>query len=301
MRIIHITDPHLSTLDGHSFGSLSAKRRSGYLSWTRKRHLIHRRETLERLTKAIKEEAPDLLVLSGDLVQIGLESEIAQAGTWLDDLAASTEIFFVPGNHDVYAGDSWPALRRHWGRFIPGPNAGESDGPAEAYPLVRDFDTVRMIGVSSACVTPIFSARGSLGEAQMERLSVLLRDTRASGRAPLLAIHHPPLQGMAKWRKALKEVEELQRLLSAQPPAIVCCGHLHHNLELTEGETHVFCTASASNRLDASYRIFDIDYATAQGKPGWAIRMQLKTIAPESSDGSGSMLLAEDKAWRFSL
>lgn len=294
MRLVHLTDPHLSSLAGQTLRTLHGKRRSGYLSWTYKRQRVYRRETLELLTTAIRAEAPDQLILSGDLIQIGLEQEIREVSRWLVELAPSQQVFFVPGNHDVYARDSWTALRQHWNFVLPTAAHGVPDSSTSAYPFTRDLGSVRLIGVSSACVTPIFSARGALGDDQFRRLACVLQQTRESGRMPCLAIHHPPLPHMSPWRKALKEVRTLKALICAWQPALVWCGHQHRNIELIEGAARVFCTASAASVSQASFRIFDIDPA---GRQSWSIHMRLKAIA---ADGAG-FVLADEKHWRFTL
>ena len=92
----------------------------------------------------------------------------------------------------------------------------------------------------------------------------------------------------------LKEVDELKNLISKQKPALICCGHLHQNIEVIEGETRVFSTASASNRLNASYRIFDIEQID-QESAAWSIRMQRKTINPIN----GKIEVKNDKTWDF--
>src|SRR3972149_3354405 len=133
MRLIHLTDPHLSSLAGQTFRALRGKRRSGYLSWTYKRQMIYRRETLALLTTAIRAEAADQLILTGDLIQIGLEQEIREVSSWLAELAPSQQVFFVPGNHDVYARDSWKALRHHWNFVLPTAANGVPDSSTSAY------------------------------------------------------------------------------------------------------------------------------------------------------------------------
>jgi 3',5'-cyclic AMP phosphodiesterase CpdA len=297
MRFIHLTDPHFSSLEGQSFASLSQKRRSGYLSWTRRRQLIHRRETLAQLIAAIRLESADQLILSGDLVQIGLKDEIREVRGWLAELAPADQVFFVPGNHDVYAGDSWDAVRQCWNELLPPVQAGTFDGPSSGYPMVRDFGSVRLIGASSACVTPIFLARGALGRNQFDRLAHLLRESREQGRMCLLTIHHPPVPGLAPWRKALKEEQALRELIAEQRPALAICGHLHHNLETTEGVTRIFSTASASLVHEASYRIFDIETGAGAGQASWTIHMQLKTISAQGN----AFNLADEQRWTFSL
>ena len=297
MRFIHLSDPHLSSLDGHSLRAALGKRHSGYLSWKFRRRLIYSRETLECLTTAIRSEAADQLILTGDLVQIGLEEEINEVSHWLAELAPADQIFFVPGNHDVYARDSWEALRRHWHFVLPAPVSGAHDSSTSAYPYIRDIGMVRLIGASSACVTPVFSARGSLGQKQLDRLDVMLREARELGRMPCLVIHHPPLPHTSSWRRALKENHALKALISARQPALVCYGHQHENVEFTEGAARIFCTAAASSIENASYRIFDIDPIEQGDRQSWSIHMRLKSIAADKT----SFIMAEEKRWVFTL
>lgn len=297
MRLIHLTDPHLSSLDGHSWRAALGKRHAGYLSWRFGRRLKYRRETLESLTTAIRAETADQLILSGDLVHIGLEEEIHEVSSWLGELAPPEQIFFVPGNHDVYARDSWEALRRHWHFVLPAPVVGAHDSSTSAYPYVRDVGTVRLIGASSAGVTPVFSARGSLGQEQIDRLDILLGEARASGRMPWLVMHHPPLPQMSPWRRALKENHALRALLTARQPALVCYGHQHQNACFTQGAVRMFCTAPASDVETASFRIFDIEPVEQGGRQSWRIHMRLKSVA---ADGV-SFTLVDEKRWVFTL
>ena len=297
MRFIHLTDPHLSSLSDCSLFSLYGKRWSGYLSWTYKRQRIYRRDTLDLLIAAVHAEAFDQLILSGDLVQIGLEREIREAGEWLSELAAPGQVFFVPGNHDVYAADSWAAIRRHWKSVLPESPHDRRDSSISAYPFVRDLGTVRLIGASSACVTPVFSSRGALGQDQIDRLIALMQESHESGMLPCIAIHHPPLPHMSPWTKALKESRLFRSVIARHQPSLVWCGHQHQNLEAIEGKTRVFCTASASSNRNASYRVFDIDPVTKGGRQGWNIHMCLKRL---STDRSGFKVEREVR-WSFNF
>jgi Icc-related predicted phosphoesterase len=225
-------------------------------------------------------------------VQIGLEDEIRQVSRWLDELAPAEHIFFVPGNHDVYAADSWASIRRFWNSVLPVPVENLKDTPTSAYPIIRDTGGIQLIGASSACVTPIFSARGALGKRQLNRLSEQLQAGRRESRLCCLVIHHPPLPKMAKWRRAVKEVQALKSLLTEQQPALVLCGHLHHNTETLQGKSRVYCTSSASSMNNASYRVFDIDKTDT----GWNLRMQLKTI---TADGK-QCETQTDQSWDYS-
>ena len=289
MRLIHLTDPHLSSLEPFSFLTVKGKRKSGYLSWYRKRQYIHRPEILERLTQAVHDESPDQILLTGDLVHIGLEDEIIEAARWLRRLGTPEQVMLIPGNHDNYAPDSLAAMNRHWCDYLP-----EQDAESLTIPpltrSVRIIGDLRLVGVNTSCVTRIFSAEGELGKAQLSRLrDALGHPVSGPGSESLeppeftcLLIHHPPLPGMTKQRKALRDAGDLQLVIEEQQPDLVLYGHLHCNREGQHGEVRTFCTASASSVNDASYRVFDVE----KTDDGWHCHMRLMSL--DKNNGAGA-------------
>ena len=87
-----------------------SKRALGLLSWTKRRQFQHSNEFLEVLADDIKREDPDLIVITGDIVQLGTELEIQLAKNWLLELFGDLPIMIVPGNHDNYSRDSFKFL-----------------------------------------------------------------------------------------------------------------------------------------------------------------------------------------------
>jgi 3',5'-cyclic AMP phosphodiesterase CpdA len=285
MRLIHITDPHLSSLEFCRFSRLRGKRRSGFLSWRRKRRHEHRPEILEHLTRRLLEDRPDQVLLTGDLVHIGLEREISEVTDWLRRVGPPDRVCLVPGNHDLYAGDSLAHLRRYWSDYLP--PFDRFAGPHDGYPYCRDRGPVRLIGVNSSVPTPVFSARGRIGEAQAGALPRLLDPARFN----VLLIHHPPFPGMTSRRKALGDDRRLARTLSGLPVDLVLHGHVHRNRRHAFGDARVFSTSSASSRRDASYRVFDV----SGGDGSWVVKMQLRTL--DSADDP-SFEIADREEWR---
>ena len=53
----------------------------------------------EALIVSLRENRPDLVIVSGDLTQRARRSEFAEARTFLDRIAAPRLV--IPGNHDV--------------------------------------------------------------------------------------------------------------------------------------------------------------------------------------------------------
>ena len=291
MRLIHITDPHLSSLSGQSFWKLKGKRRSGYLSWYRNRQYVHRREILDLLTESAAAHEPDLVLLTGDLVHIGLESEMIEAAAWLRQLGPPEKVLFVPGNHDNYARDSLQSMHRHWADYLPGdfPPGGDY---TSGYPLVREHQGLKLVGVNTSCVTRIFSATGELGEPQRNRLAAALKENSCVDGFECLLIHHPPFPGMTRRRKALRDASKLLAMMRENSPDLVLYGHIHCNREDQHGGVRSFCTASGSSIENASFRIIDLE----KEQQGWHCRVRLMTL--DHTTRPDTFSLASESSWR---
>jgi 3',5'-cyclic AMP phosphodiesterase CpdA len=260
VRLIHLTDPHLTnpefSLEGRShFG----KRYLGRASWRRRRRFKHRREWLDELVAAVHEQQPDLILVTGDLAHIGLPEEIAEAGLWLQQLGTPDQVLLVPGNHDNYAADSGPAIAEHWGAYL---------GLIGDYPVDREFAELELIGVSSALPTRPASACGLLGHSQLAALDARLAAKKTKPR--MLAIHHPPFPGMISFRKRLRDAGALEQLVARQDLDVIVHGHDHTDRAELRAGVRVFGTGSASYQ-QGSFRRFDI------GSVGdsWQIDMSL--------------------------
>ena len=278
MRLIHLTDPHLTSLHSTPWRSLRGKRISGYLSWRNKRQYRHLPDVLKRVTEAVLAEQPDRILLTGDLMHIGLESEAAEAAAWLRSIAPPERLLLVPGNHDIYAPDSAGWLAHYWQDYL----------PAGGFPCRQDLGDIRIVGLNSAVVTPLFSARGALDSGQLSRLPAALDRNRLN----ILLIHHPPLPGLTGWRKALREADELAVRFREAAPDLALYGHIHYNRSDDYKGVRLFCTASASGQRMASYRVFDISGAPGQ----WKVSMQLKTLRHDVDNG-GKFRVDEQLDW----
>ena len=287
MQFVHLTDPHLTGLNGWQPGLGSGKRWLSWLSWQRKRRHVHLRDRLDALVAALRKPEPDAWAVTGDLCQIGLDREIDEARDWLERLAPPERVLLVPGNHDIFAAGSEARLRSCWADWL------HLDGSDGDWPVERLFGEVVLIGLNSSIVTPPTRATGRLGEALRQELRDALR--RHASRCRVVLIHHPPLPGSCKPRKALLDAAELTELLQEEGVALVLHGHLHHNHqwalpELSGGR--VFCTASASagGALGAACaRRFDIQ-PHADG--GYSIEMELLGL-----DASDRVRVLEQERW----
>lgn len=288
VRLIHLTDPHLTSLDAWRPGLRAGKRWLSWLSWQSRRRERHRRYRLKALTDHLETTQPDAWAITGDLCQIGLEQEAREAAQWLAELTPPERALLVPGNHDIFAHDSPSAISRHWAEYL------HVDPESAAWPVVRCFDDVALIGVNSSVVTPVLRATGRLGPALRERLGEALAAHRGYFRVVL--IHHPPAPGVCKRRKALVDDRELSELIADHGAGMVLHGHLHHNraygIETRGGNpVPVFCTASASAvgpQGAAAARVFDIE----SNAGGYRIDMRLEAL-----DGCDRAHTIENREW----
>lgn len=285
MRIVHISDPHLSSLDAVRPWRLRGKRWLGYLSWRRRRRHVHRREVLSALIEAVHAEGADHWVVTGDLTQLGLAEEMDEALRWLRALAPPENLILVPGNHDAYAADAAGALPRQWQEYLHW--QALADGPAEPPGLQVKGDCA-FLGVSSAHPSGALLATGTVGEAQRQRLARMLDEQAAAGRFRCVLIHHPPLPGSVGRRKALTDARALTRVIAEHGAELILHGHVHRNvdrmLEAARGDIPVCAVAPASGHPGyghqaASYRVFDI----AREGQGWRLEERLAVMRDDGT------------------
>ena len=280
MRLIHLTDPHLSSPDFPLRGrSHYGKRYLGLASWRRRRRFKHRREWLDELVTSAKAQQPDLFVVTGDLVHIGLPEEIEQAGDWLRSLGDPDQVVLVPGNHDNYAADSWSAISECWGAYL-------GDVRAGGYPFTRKYQELELLGVSTALPTRPGSACGLVGEQQLAALAKRLETPRTGPR--FLAIHHPPFPGMISFRKRLRDADCLEAITTVENTHVILHGHDLTDREALHRGVRVFGTSSASYQR-GSFRRFDI----APVDHGWRVEMNLFR-----RQDAGEYVSAQKQCWQ---
>ena len=236
--IAHASDPHLSldTLRIRA-GDLLNKRALSYLSWQRRRR-IHRTAALQRVMGDIAAHNVDMLALTGDLTNLGLPDECAQAARWLSQLPMPVAV--VPGNHDALVSSDWHNTIGRWSAWM---------GPLP-FPFVRRVGPVALIGVNSAHPTPCFHASGDIGARQAARLAAVLEETGRQGLCRVIMIHHPPLAHLTSRRKALRDADRFGACVARHGAELVLHGHTHVStlatLPAPAGPVPVVGVASAS-------------------------------------------------------
>jgi 3',5'-cyclic AMP phosphodiesterase CpdA len=288
LRLIHLSDPHLTSISRPDWRLLCNKRASGYWAWRRKRRRLHRPEVLQALVDDTRTQAYDHIALTGDLTQVGLPTECEQALEWLETFAPPDRVSVVPGNHDAYARASWQQTIGLWQAYMSDDDSGQTTD--DVFPFVRYRGSVALIGVTTALPTPWPFATGTLGDQQLARLEACLRDTAAQGYFRVVMIHHPPVADMIGWRKRLTDTAALAGVIRRVGVELMLHGHAHRELEARlptpSGQAVVLGAPSASmapatGRDHAGYSIIDISRRSTQARGShWSVKVTRRMLNP---------------------
>lgn len=274
--LAHLSDPHLAPLPKPRAGELMGKRVTGYLNWVRGRNKLHSRPVLDALTSDLHAQAPDHIAVTGDLVNIALEAEFAQARAWLTAIGTPQNVSLVPGNHDAYVASTWPRCADLWRDFMRDDDRVEGQ---PQFPYSRRRGPLLLIGTSTALPTAPFMATGELGRKQLAELDELLARHAADDCFRVLLIHHP-LRSQ-KSHKRLIDAPALRDLLRTRSVDLVLHGHDHkHSLMWFDGpsaQIPAIGVPSASQTYDgkhdaAAYNLFRIENQGNAWRCHWTVR-----------------------------
>ena len=226
-RLAHLSDLHLGPMPRVNPRALLNQRVLGYVSWQRRRYRVHRREVLDALVADLREQAPDHVAITGDLVNISLPAEFVQAAVWLRQLGTPDWVTVIPGNHDAYVEVKWREAWAHWSDYMCGDGADPRGVEADTFPFLRRRGEIVLIGMSTAVATPPTFATGRLGRRQIAALSQMLDGLGDDGACRVLLLHHPPVATMTDYRRRLVDSDELEAVLRHRPIELVLCGHQH--------------------------------------------------------------------------
>ncbi len=262
--LAHLSDPHVPPLPVARLRDLAGKRLLGYLNWTRNRVAIHRRDVLGALVADMQAQRPDHIAVTGDLVNLALEAELAPSLQWLQGVGTPHDVTLIPGNHDAYVGG---ALERFCATFDP---FLRGDDGAAGFPFLRRRGPVALVGVSSGVPTPPLMATGWLGDAQLHALDTMLAGLANEPLFRVLLIHHPLRSRHSM--KRLTDAPAVMDILKRRGVDLVLHGHDHVHATIhvdgPRGKIPVVCVPSASSiahgtRPAAAYNLFAIDGDTA--------------------------------------
>jgi len=300
LTLAHISDLHIGPLPRAGLRALAGKRVTGFLSWRLKRSKVHRVEVLDRLAEDLAQQKPDHIAVTGDLVNIALPDEFAQAHAFLKRIGTPDQVTVVPGNHDAYVSIPWAKAAGLWdaymtGRHFDGSESDRAPRDVRDFPFVRRIGGIALIGVSTALPTRPFSAAGALGPEQLQRLDAILEKLGDGGAFRVILIHHPPFGGGAYKRKSLRDASPLADIVRKRGCELVLHGHTHMSMlgRMTGPSTSVpvigVPSASAvptSHRDPSRYHL----YRLSRSDGAWTLTVAMREL---KADGSGFAPIGE--------
>src|SRR5687768_13321328 len=209
IRLAHLTDPHVGPLPRPKLRELLNKRITGWVNWHRGRNSTHDMDVLEALVADIREQAPDHILCTGDVCNIGLPEEWKTSRVFMETLGDPRDVSFVPGNHDAYVPGSLEGLLAEIAPYTRG-----DDGVERSFPYLRRRGVVAIIGLSSAIPTLPFVATGRLGRRQVKDVEEMLGDLgRDCDCFRIVLIHHPPHRTGADSGRELTDAHRFEAML----------------------------------------------------------------------------------------
>lgn len=287
--LAHLSDPHLPLPGGVPLRAILNKRLLSLLSWHLKRNRRHLPETLAQVIADVQDHSPDMIMVTGDLTNLGLDSEYHKARVWLEGLGDTSHVMVIPGNHDALVSGAWERGAEQWRPYWQGDTTPTSTDVLRAFPTLRRHGPFALIGVSSAVASPLGFAVGEVGKAQLDRISVLLRESKKAGLFRVLLIHHPPLAGTVSQRKHLRDHAALRVLLETEGVELVLHGHSHRShqqmLPTRDGPAPVIGVPSASSmhHEPAAYHL----YCVEPSKGGWEMNLTTRRLGADQKMETG--------------
>lgn len=170
---------------------------------------------VQPLFRAVKEARPELVVVSGDLVQRARDSQFARARAFLDALRLPW--ISVPGNHDI-------PLLNLFQRFIR-PFAAYQRGINTDLQPDLSLGKLRFFGVNS--VDPFSWRRGVARPRDIDRVCMQMRHGPKDV-TNILIFHHPLEEPPGFEKGETRGADEALAALSEAGLHVVLSGHLHH-------------------------------------------------------------------------
>jgi len=276
MKIAHLSDLHILSLEGVSPLRFLNKRLTGYANLRLKRKHIHRPSYVRAIAREIQRVGVDHVVITGDLTNLALEGEFEAARKLLeDDLGLDPKnVSIVPGNHDLYTRGAMTSQRfsTYFADYL------VSDLPELAvdvgvgrFPFVKLRGPAAIIGLSSAVPRLPFVAAGRLGTKQIAALGDVLRHPEVKKRTPIVLLHHPAHNPLSRVKSALEGLSDAALLWTGMRDlarGMVLHGHLHRRIQraipTTAGRLSAVGATSASlhhaehGRM-AGFNLYEID------------------------------------------
>ncbi len=276
-KLAHISDLHLASLQGIHARQLLNKRILGYAKW----HISRKAKTDTTIARILidnlHEIKPDHTVITGDLTHLGLPDEFTGARKWLEKMGPPENISLVPGNHDTYVREAWDTTFLKWMKYLkPQFSFRGSCIPRsldDIFPTLEIIGPIALIGISTAVPCGPHLATGMISRDQLEKLQNILQQLGGRDLFRTLFLHHPPVAGVVKKRKALVNHAALERIIKTYGCELVLHGHSHKTtcseLKTSRGKAIVtgapsITSAVRSNGKESAWFLYHITQERAK-------------------------------------
>lgn len=277
-RLAHISDVHLGPLPDVSAKQLLSKRITGYINFRKNRMRSGQPQIVRHLIEYLQKLGPDHTAITGDLINLGLDEEIVNAGMWLTELGHPKHNTAVLGNHDAYVRGALKKAMTAWQDWISGDDE-KSIRSAKDYPILRRREEISIVGCNSARASMPFLATGYFRKDQAERLAGILAEEGEAQRYRVVLIHHPPYEKAADRHKRLLGISNFKDAIKTSGAELVLHGHTHlPTIAYIEGKNGAVpvCGVSAAyqwtghRKPPAAINLFEI----SRSNEGWHTRLQ---------------------------
>lgn len=274
MRIAHLSDLHLLSLEGAVPYRLFNKRLTGYVNIRFHRKSVHKPFAVRAAAREIRRLGIDHVVITGDVSNLALENEFELVRRFLaEDLGLSPDrVSLVPGNHDAYTAGAHRS-RRFASTFAAylRSDLAELTAPGEVFPFVHLRGPAAIIGVSTALPRPPLVASGSIGVPQLRALDRILAHPEVASRTAIILQHHPihnPGSFTKRVLEGLLDAASEVKLLGRLRRGLLLHGHLHRRIHrrLATERGHLDAVGATSASLihdsderRAGFNVYEID------------------------------------------
>lgn len=208
---------------------------------------VDNNERLRAAIESLNAEAPrpELVLLTGDLVNIGHDDEYQMLAELLAEL--TTPVLAVPGNHDTRDGVKALFPDQAWSEGNHASCVLDTEGPD---------GPLRFIGLDST--TP--GLPGASFDAEREEWLIDAIDSApGKGSAPgkaALALHHPPFLTGIDWmdQSGFIGLERFERVLAHHPVERILSGHIHRSITSTVSGIVALTCPSTIHHVDLDLR-----------------------------------------------
>jgi Icc protein len=223
-RIAHLSDVHI--LDARAGAQRARYRMATKFVNLGQRAVdpLARTRRLARALRAAKAQGADHFVISGDLTDVGEDTEFEQFAEILHDACLGEDnVTLVPGNHDAYTHKSG------WQRAMTGPLARFAGASAAGPGKVVERKEVVFVPLDTTRFQNIAWSGGLFTRETAEVVNARASDPAFRDKAMVLVMHHPPFHPVRamQWIDGLRGGESVLDLLARHPRLALLHGHLH--------------------------------------------------------------------------